>query len=118
MNVLFHIDESLKWAMVLGNIQNMIQYFDQEAMHYRIDLVANGPAVCELQDAVSEKMGFKNALLSLSSNIRICACRNALRGNHISPESHRVHICLSQVLFPYGLRIPSVQEWLHLPVPE
>ena len=28
MNVLFHIDESLKWAMVLGNIQNMIQYFD------------------------------------------------------------------------------------------
>ena len=79
MNVLFHIDESLKWAMVLGNIQNMIQYFDQEAMHYR-------PAVCELQDAVSEKMGFKNALLSLSSNIRICACRNALRGNHISPE--------------------------------
>ena len=80
MNVLFHIDESLKWAMVLGNIQNMIQYFDQEAMHYRIELVANGPAVCELQDAVSEKMGFKNALLSLSSNIRICACRNALRG--------------------------------------
>ena len=73
MNVLFHIDESLKWAMVLGNIQNMIQYFDQEAMHYRIELVANGPAVCELQDAVSEKMGFKNALLSLSSN-------------HISPE--------------------------------
>ena len=71
MNVLFHIDESLKWAMVLGNIQNMIQYFDQEAMHYRIELVANGPAVCELQDAVSEKMGFKNALLSLSSNIRI-----------------------------------------------
>ena len=86
MNFLFHIDESLKWAMVLGNIQNMIQYFDQEAMHYRIELVANGPAVCELQDAVSEKMGFKNALLSLSSNIRICACRNALRGNHISPE--------------------------------
>ena len=39
MNVLFHIDESLKWAMVLGNIQNMIQYFDQEAMHYRIELV-------------------------------------------------------------------------------
>ena len=86
MNVLFHIDESLKWAMVLGNIQNMIQYFDQEAMHYRIELVANGPAFCELQDAVSEKMGFKNALLSLSSNIRICACRNALRANHISPE--------------------------------
>lgn len=59
MNVLFHINESSKWEMVLGNIQNMIQYLDQEAMHYRIELVANGPAVCELQDAVSEKMSFK-----------------------------------------------------------
>lgn len=86
MNDLYHIDENSKWEMVLGNIQNMIQYLDQESMHNQIDLVASGPAVCELQDAVSEKMGFKNALLSLSSNIRICACRNALRANHISPE--------------------------------
>lgn len=86
MNVLFHIDESSKWEMVLGNIQNMIQYLDQEAMHYRIELVANGPAVCELQDTVSEEMGFKKMLYSLSPNLRICACRNALRGNHISPE--------------------------------
>lgn len=86
MNVLFHIDESSKWEMVLGNIQNMIQYLDQEAIHYRIELVANGPAVCELQDTVSEEMGFKKTLHSLSPNLRICTCRNALRGNHISPE--------------------------------
>ena len=66
MNVLFHIDESSKWEMVLGNIQNMIQYLDQEAIHYRIELVANGPAVCELQDTVSEEMGFKKTLHSLS----------------------------------------------------
>lgn len=64
----------------------MIQYLDQEAMHYQIELVANGPAVCELQDAVSEKMGFKKSMFSLSAKVRICACRNALRGNHISPE--------------------------------
>ena len=61
MNVLFHIDVSSQWEMVLGNIQNMIQYLDQESMQYRIELVANGPAVCELQDTVSEEMGFKNA---------------------------------------------------------
>ena len=33
MNDLYHIDENSKWEMVLGNIQNMIQYLDQESMH-------------------------------------------------------------------------------------
>lgn len=33
MNDLYHIDENSKWEMVLGNIQNMIQYLDQEALY-------------------------------------------------------------------------------------
>lgn len=85
MNVLFHIDESSRWNMALGNIQNMIRYMEDQAIPYQIELVANGPAVCELQDSVSEKLGLKEPLCSLSPKIRICACRNALMGNHITP---------------------------------
>lgn len=59
MNVLFHIDESLKWAMVLGNIQNMIQYFDQEAMHYRIELVANGRLSVNFRMPSQKRWGLK-----------------------------------------------------------
>ena len=70
MNDLYHIDENSKWEMVLGNIQNMIQYLDQESMHNQIDLVASGRAVCKLQDAVSEKMGaYEIALYKLHMGI-------------------------------------------------
>lgn len=85
MNVLFHIDESSRWNMALGNIQNMIRYMEDQTISYQIELVANGPAVCELQDSVSEKLGLKESLCFLSPKIRICACRNALMGNHITP---------------------------------
>lgn len=86
MNVLFHIDESSRWNMTLGNIQNMLRYAKDQAIPYQIELVANGPAVCVLQDSVSEKLDFKETLSSLSTKIRICACRNALQSNHIAPE--------------------------------
>lgn len=86
MNVLFHIDESTRWDMVLGNIQNMIHYAEDQTIPYQIELVANGPAVCELQKSISEKVGLKEPLYSLSSKIRICACRNALHGNHITAD--------------------------------
>ena len=84
MKVLFHIDDSARWAMTLGNAANLLQYGVSSGTPLEVEIVANGPAVCELRAEAAAKSGIAAQLESLAPSMRICACKNALRANGIS----------------------------------
>ncbi len=86
MKVLFHIDDSAHWNIALGNALNMRQYGNEHDMRFKIEIVANGPAVKELQPDTARQAGLFDRLGALSPHVRICACNNALTANGITPD--------------------------------
>lgn len=97
MKVLFHIDESARWKMALGNILNMLQYGRENTEPFIVELVANGPAVQELQPEAAERAGLSALFGALGPQVRVCACRNALQANG-TPAS---------TLFPFVQVVPA-----------
>lgn len=97
VKVLYHIDESSRWGLALGNAANMLQYGRDFAVHFEIELVANGPAVGELRPDAARRAGIAGQLAALAPQVRICACCNALRANGISPEE----------LYPFVTPVPA-----------
>lgn len=97
MKVLFHIDESDRWTMTLGNAANLLQYGVSFGTPLEIEIVANGPAVCDLRAEAAAKLGIAAQLESLAPSVRICACNNALKANDITPEE----------LYPFVQVVPA-----------
>ncbi len=87
MKVLFHLDDSSRWAMTLGNAANLLQYGVSSGTPLELEIVANGPAVRELCAEAAAKLGIDAQLESLAPSVRICACNNALRANDIAVEA-------------------------------
>ena len=86
MKVLFHIDDSARWTMTLGNTANLLQYGVSFGTPLEIEIVANGPAVRDLRAEAAAKLGIATQLESLAQSVHICACNNALRANDIDAE--------------------------------
>lgn len=97
MKVLFHVDDSARWTMALGNASNLLQYGHTTGTPFEIEIVANGPAVCELVLETATEVGIGAQLESLASSVRICACNNALRANDIAIEG----------LYPFVQVVPA-----------
>lgn len=97
MKVLFHIDDSSRWTMTLGNTANLLQYGVSSGTSLEIEIVANGPAVCALRAETAVQLGIAAQLESLAPSARICACNNALRANDISAEE----------LYPFVQVVPA-----------
>ena len=45
--VIYHIDEREKWSLTLGNVTNMIVYYQAHHIDYQIEVLANSVAVCD-----------------------------------------------------------------------
>lgn len=82
--VLFHIDEREKWGMVLKNVQNMMNHYEQTPITYHIEIVANGEAVKDyslisprLQDVMWEL---------IKQNVLFVACNNALEASELTTD--------------------------------
>lgn len=86
MKVLFHVNESTHWKTALGNILNMLQYGEENSTSFEIELVANGPAVKELQPSSAKSAGISDQLEGFAGALRICACNNSLIANGITPS--------------------------------
>ena len=84
MNVLFHIDESEKWEMVLKNVENMLVYYQDTDEELAIEIVANGIAVVELKEDPFRSELYKTMGGLFKQGVKILACRNALQGNQIA----------------------------------
>lgn len=95
MNVVFHIDESSKWPLVLQNVKNMAAFYQEKSISYRIEVVANAQAVTELSRNIQT---FGVTFTSLAEQgISFAACRNALRNLSIGAEQ----------LYPFVKTVPA-----------
>ena len=87
LKVIFHIDESKKWDLAIGNIKNLIKEVEDNKDKYdrlKVLLLINAEAVKELKTGDRE---FKENLDKLSHmNVGIKACRNALNKFEIKEE--------------------------------
>ncbi|MFU0831743.1 MAG: DrsE domain-containing protein [Oscillospiraceae bacterium] len=96
--VIFHVDESSRWQMVLANATNMIQYGRTQDMPFEVEILANSQAVRQLtiQGAEEAEMRERAEVLS-RSGARFAACRVAM-GNLKIKESD---------LLPFVQTVPS-----------
>ena len=75
MNVIFHVDDSSRWELTLGNVNNMLAHGQATGLAVAIEILANGPAVRDL----AQGGPLAGAVQGLPAAVRVCACRNALR---------------------------------------
>jgi uncharacterized protein len=89
INVLFHVDESDKWAVTLTNVKNLLD--DVGTGELNVEIVANAAAVAifstveaasETQSALHDRMA-----TIATRGVDIVACRNALKANHVKEDS-------------------------------
>ena len=75
MNVIFHVDDSSRWELTLGNVNNMLAHGQATGLAVAIEILAHGPAVRDL----AQGGPLAGAVQGLPAAVRVCACRNALR---------------------------------------
>lgn len=93
MKIVFHIDETEKWDMLLANIENIIKYSVETKTDFKVEVVANGIAVTKYLDANYNK----RITNIISPCIQFAACHNALIANDID----------EQLLPPYIRVVPA-----------
>ena len=79
MKVLFHINEEAKWQMVMDNVQNMLNYGQQNSTAFDIEIVADGVGVMGLVQTVAEKSKWYAQMEQLSqAGVKFMGCSNSL----------------------------------------
>ena len=99
--VVFHIDETLKWPLLLHNVKNILASYSDAPETVAIEVLANAEAV----DAyvVSEDSTIQSHMQTLfESGVSFIACNNALMSRKISKES----------ILPYVKTVPSGVRYL------
>ncbi len=82
IKAIFHIDETEKWKLAIGNVRNLLKGLENEP--FDLEILANSAAVAEYRRAGG---AYSTELKELSdAGVRLCACRNALNGLSITPE--------------------------------
>lgn len=83
-SVVFHINESAKWAMLLANVSNLIKDLGQE--NIIIKVVANGAAVVDyISNDNKDNNELLNRIRELSKlGVDFIVCKNSLVGNKIN----------------------------------
>lgn len=99
MKVVFHIDESHKWGMVLANARNIQRYSSANAEELVSEIVANGEAVKELRGR-SEFPDLHDQMQALmEEGVLIAACGNAMQGQRMTEED----LLAGVVMVPAGV---------------
>lgn len=86
MKVIFHIDESEKWPMVVSNVKNLISYYTKKDANtnIKIEVLVNGDAV---SDVTLRNKKYHEAIENmLSLNVDVAVCNNSLMQRKISSE--------------------------------
>ena len=99
--VIFHIDETQKWPLLLHNVKNILASYSDAPETVAIEVLANAEAV----DAyvVSEDSTIQSHMQTLfESGVSFIACNNALMSRKISKES----------ILPYVKTVPSGVRYL------
>lgn len=82
--VIFHVDEMIKWKLVLANTQNLINALSNHSL--TIEILANSEAVKYLiQDNLNVED--KDILNNLSKNVTFSVCNNSLKSFNLDPNN-------------------------------
>ena len=80
MKVIYHIDESEKWNMVLDNVTNMLNYGAENNTAFEIEIVANGIAVTGLfRQEAKEANRYARMEELHTKKVIFAVCNNALK---------------------------------------
>ena len=79
MDVIFHIDETIKWPTVLSNLKHMNEWYSETGSTGTIELLINGEAV---EQAI--KASDVNFTAMIDHNIKIAVCQNSLDQRQIA----------------------------------
>lgn len=83
VSVIFHVDECVKWSLLLKNVANLLEAVRPETA--RIEVLANAEAV--KQYVPGEAAPNLQAMRELAGRgVRFAACGNALKGLNIPYE--------------------------------
>lgn len=76
--VIFHVDESGRWPMVLANATNMIHYGEAHSIPFEVEVLANSEAVRQL--VRGDGSGLAEKMDSLSqAGVRFSGCGVAMK---------------------------------------
>ncbi len=78
--VIYHIDEREKWNLTLGNVTNMIVYYQAQHIDYQIEVLANSEAVCDYIKGSSIESQIQELI---NKGAIFVACHNAMNAHHI-----------------------------------
>lgn len=81
MKVIYHVDEAERWSLVLGNVKNMVSYYEEQGEAYVIEVLANSAAVLGYAASHPEHQAEMKELAG--RGVVFAACRNALRANSL-----------------------------------
>lgn len=86
LKAVLHVDEPIKWQLTLANTENLIA--DVGLENVTLEIIANAAAVKIFGSTESEAARVIEKMKALSNhNVKIIACRNALRANAISEDT-------------------------------
>ena len=84
MKVIYNIDETDRWPLVLGNVKNMNAYYKEAKESCMIEVLANSAAV---EGYALSSPEHETAMKTLSEEgIRFAACGNALKGTGLTKD--------------------------------
>jgi len=81
MNVIFHIDDSIKWPTVVSNLKHMSEWYKNTGTTGIIELLINGEAV--EQALKTSDVNFKEIK---DANVSIAICQNSLNQRKMTDE--------------------------------
>ena len=84
--VVFHVDESQKWRLLLHNVKNLLASYSVAPETVAIEVLANAEAVDGYVLNVDAMVQAHMQTL-FESGVSFIACNNALTGRNISKES-------------------------------
>lgn len=90
--VVFHIDEMRNWQLTLGNVKNLITYFEHHEERFQIVVVANSEAVRGYVKEATQKDITKEILALVAKGVSFHACQNALRAQQLEADDLLAHI--------------------------
>ena len=86
LKAVLHVDEPVKWQLTLANTENLIA--DVGLENVTLEIIANAAAVKIFGPTESEAASVIEKMKALSNhNVKIIACRNALRANSINEDT-------------------------------
>lgn len=85
MKVIYHVDEMERWPLTLGNVKNMVSFYEEQGTAYTIEVLANSGAV---RGYARVKTEYGEAMAQLAGmGVVFAACRNAMIANSMEPDA-------------------------------